>query len=79
MQSPLKQLEQSFLRTKAQDYASFMKAAALQANSSNNTIFADTKGEIAFLTPQFMPKRDDAVTCSNKCRQSLYRRNAKVT
>ena len=27
---------------------------------------------------EFIPKRDDAVTCSNKCRQALYRRNAKV-
>jgi acyl-homoserine-lactone acylase len=59
MNKPVEALEQSFLRTKAHDFASFMKAAALQANSSNNTIFADTKGEIAFLTPQFMPKRDD--------------------
>lgn len=59
MNKPVEALEQSFLRTKAHDFASFMKVAALQANSSNNTIFADTKGEIAFLTPQFMPKRDD--------------------
>ena len=59
MNKPIEALEQSFLRTKAHDFASFMKVAALQANSSNNTIFADTKGEIAFLTPQFMPKRDD--------------------
>ena len=59
MNKPIEALEQSFLRTKAHDYASYMKVAALQANSSNNTIFADTKGEIAFLTPQFMPRRDD--------------------
>ena len=59
MNKPIEALEQSFLRTKAHDFASFMKVAALQANSSNNTIFADTKGEIAFLTPQFMPERDD--------------------
>ncbi|HEX7742712.1 MAG TPA: penicillin acylase family protein, partial [Sphingobium sp.] len=33
--------------------------AGLKANSSNNTLFADSKGEIAFLMPQFMPVRDD--------------------
>ena len=59
MNTPVAALEQSFLRTKASDYASFMKVAELRANSSNNTIFADDKGEIAYLHPQFIPRRDD--------------------
>jgi acyl-homoserine-lactone acylase len=59
MNKPLPALEQSWLRTKATDYASYMKVAELKANSSNNTIFADDKGEIAYLHPQFIPKRDD--------------------
>ena len=59
MNTPIAALEQSWLRTKATDYASYMKVAALDANSSNNTIFADTKGETALLLPQFMPKRND--------------------
>ena len=59
MYKPTEALQQSFLRTKASDYASFMKVAALKANSSNNTIFADSKGQIAYLHPQFIPKRDD--------------------
>src|SRR6201996_6064382 len=59
MNTPVAALEQSFLRTKAVDYASFMKVAELKANSSNNTIFADDKGEIAYLHPQFIPRRDD--------------------
>ena len=33
--------------------------AGFKANSSNNTLFADSKGNIAFLLPQFMPIRDD--------------------
>ena len=33
--------------------------AGFKANSSNNTLFADSKGDIAFLMPQFMPIRDD--------------------
>ncbi len=59
MNKPMAALEQSWLRTKASDYASYMKVAELKANSSNNTLFADDKGEIAFLLPQFVPKRDN--------------------
>lgn len=59
MNRPIPALEQSFLRTKSKDYATFLKVARLQANSSNNTLFADSKGEIAYLHPQFVPIRDD--------------------
>ena len=59
MNKPAEALEQSFLRTKAVDYVAFLKVAELKANSSNNTLFADDKGEIAYLHPQFIPVRDD--------------------
>jgi acyl-homoserine-lactone acylase len=60
MQKPVEALSQSYYRTKANDFASYRAIAAkYQANSSNNTIFADDKGEIAFMTPQFIPRRDD--------------------
>uniref|UniRef100_UPI001915968C penicillin acylase family protein n=1 Tax=Dyella sp. EPa41 TaxID=1561194 RepID=UPI001915968C len=59
MNKPMEALEQSWLRTRASDFASFMKIAELKANSSNNTIFADDKGNIAYLHPQFIPRRDD--------------------
>ncbi|MGC1302892.1 MAG: penicillin acylase family protein [Caulobacteraceae bacterium] len=60
MNKPVEALSQSYLRTKASDYASFVQIAErYQANSSNNTIFADDKGEIAYLHPQFIPRRDD--------------------
>ena len=59
MNKPLEALQQSWLRTKANDYAAYMKVAQLKANSSNNTIYADDKGNIAYLHPQFIPKRDD--------------------
>jgi acyl-homoserine-lactone acylase len=59
MNKPLPALEQSWLRTKARDYASYLKVAELKANSSNNTLFADDKGEIAYLHPQFVPRRDN--------------------
>ena len=59
MHRPVEALQQSFLRTKATDLRSFLRVAEFQANSSNNTIFADAKGEIAYLHPQFVPRRDD--------------------
>jgi len=59
MNTPLPALQQSWLRTKTDDYASYMKVAQLKANSSNNTLFADDKGEIAYLHPQFIPRRDN--------------------
>jgi acyl-homoserine-lactone acylase len=59
MQKPVEALSQSFELTKSHDYASFMKVMELRANSSNNTIFADADGDIAYLHPQFIPRRDD--------------------
>ncbi|MBU3672613.1 MAG: acylase [Sinobacteraceae bacterium] len=59
MHRPVAALEQSFLRTKATDLASFLEVAKRRANSSNATIFASRKGEIAYLHPQFVPLRDD--------------------
>jgi len=59
MNRPVEAIQQSFLRTKASDLDSYLRVAELRANSSNNTIFADDKGEIAYLHPQFVPRRDD--------------------
>jgi len=60
MDDPVAALSQSFYRTEAGDYASFRAIAdRYKANSSNNTIFADDQGEIAFMTPQFVPRRND--------------------
>ncbi|HVR47970.1 MAG TPA: penicillin acylase family protein [Candidatus Binatia bacterium] len=59
MYRPVEALESGFLRTKATDYASFYRIAQLRANSSNNTIFADDKGEIAFMMTEFVARRDD--------------------
>jgi acyl-homoserine-lactone acylase len=58
MHRPVAALQQSFLRTKAKDLAGFLQISALQANSSNNTLFASKAGETALLLPQFMPRRD---------------------
>jgi len=58
MQLPIKALEQSYLRTKTKDYATYRKTMDLQANSSNNTIFADDSGDIAYFQGNFIPRRD---------------------
>jgi acyl-homoserine-lactone acylase len=60
MQEPVQQLTQSFIRTKAQDYKSYLQSMELKANSSNNTIFADADGDIAYFHGNFIPKRDSS-------------------
>ncbi|HEU0133474.1 MAG TPA: penicillin acylase family protein [Allosphingosinicella sp.] len=59
MHKPVEALQQSFLRTKAIDHDGFLKVAELKANSSNNTVFADARGNIAYHHPHFIPVRDD--------------------
>ena len=59
MNRPVEALSQSFLRTRARNFDAFMKASALAGNSSNNTLFADADGVIAYLHPQFVPRRND--------------------
>jgi acyl-homoserine-lactone acylase len=58
MQEPIKALTQSFFRTKTKDYKSFRQTLELKANSSNNTIFADSDGNIAYFHGNFIPRRD---------------------
>jgi acyl-homoserine-lactone acylase len=58
MQSPVKALTQSYTRTKAKDYKSFRATMELHTNSSNNTIFADGDGDIAYFHANFIPRRD---------------------
>jgi acyl-homoserine-lactone acylase len=60
MQEPIKALTQSYIRTKATDYKSFRTTMELQADSSNNTIFADKDGDIAYFHGNFIPKRDNS-------------------
>lgn len=64
MHRPVAALQQSFLRTKARNLAAFQRVAMLQANSSNNTLFADSAGNVAYLHPQFVPTRDPRINYS---------------
>ena len=58
MQEPVKALTQSYTRTKTKDYQSFRQTMELHTNSSNNTIFADADGDIAYFHGNFIPRRD---------------------
>jgi acyl-homoserine-lactone acylase len=58
LQDPVPALEQSFLRTKTADYASFRKTQEMRTDTSNNTVYADADGTIAYFHGNFIPKRD---------------------
>jgi acyl-homoserine lactone acylase PvdQ len=58
MQEPMKALMQSYSRTKARSYTAFRDSLELHTNSSNNTIYADADGTIAYFHSNFIPKRD---------------------
>ncbi len=58
MWDPIKALEQSFVRTKQDGYKGFRKMMDIRTNSSNNTVYADAEGNIAYFHGNFIPKRD---------------------
>ncbi|MGB5480282.1 MAG: acylase [Eudoraea sp.] len=58
MWEPVKALEQSYIRTKQKDYSGFRKMMDIRTNSSNNTVYADADGNIAYFHGNFVPVRD---------------------
>ncbi|GGW47139.1 penicillin amidase [Arenibacter certesii] len=58
MWEPKKALEQSFIRTKQTGYKGFREMMDMRTNSSNNTVYADAEGNIAYFHGNFIPKRD---------------------
>jgi acyl-homoserine lactone acylase PvdQ len=58
MQKPIEALTQSYTRAKARNYQEYLKTMELKANSSNNTIYADADGTIAYFHGNFIPRRD---------------------
>lgn len=60
----VKGLVQSWERTKAKGLADFTKTMELLANTSNNTVYADDKGNIQYWHGNFMPKRDPLIDWS---------------
>lgn len=58
MWDPVKALQQSFIRTKQKDHQGFKKMMDMRTNSSNNTVFADASGNIAYYHGNFIPVRN---------------------
>lgn len=56
---PVNALIQSFTRTKLSNHAEFKKMMDIRTNSSNNTVFADAEGNIAYFHGNFIPKRNE--------------------
>lgn len=60
MWKPVEALTQSFQRTKTNGLRSFHENMAIRTNSSNNTVYADAEGNIAYYHGNFIPRRDDS-------------------
>lgn len=57
---PVRALEQSYRRMKTSSLKEFMQVLDLRTNSSNNTVYADADGNIAYFHGNFIPKRNPA-------------------
>ena len=58
MWEPVKALTQSYIRTKQTNLSEFHEMMDMRTNSSNNTVFADGEGNIAYYHGNFIPIRD---------------------
>ena len=55
---PVNALIQSYTRTKLANYDEFREMMNIRTNSSNNTVFADAEGNIAYFHGNFIPQRN---------------------
>jgi len=60
MEEPIKALSQSYGRTKSNNYEEFAATMELRTNSSNNTVYADSKGNIAYWHGNYIPRRNQS-------------------
>ena len=58
LEDPVHALSQSYLRTKTSDYQGFLKTQDMRTDTSNNTVYADADGTIAYFHGNFIPRRD---------------------
>ncbi len=65
MWSPVNALIQSFTRTKKNSHQEFYNMMDIRTNSSNNTVYADADGNIAYYHGNFIPKRDTIFDYTN--------------
>ncbi|CAN5770962.1 penicillin acylase family protein [soil metagenome] len=61
MEEPMRALVQSYNRTRAANLAEYLEVMETHTNSSNNTLFADAEGNIAYLHSNFVPIRDPSL------------------
>lgn len=57
---PVRALEQSYKRMKTASLEEFKKVLNLRTNSSNNTVYADADGNIAYFHGNFIPRRNSS-------------------
>ncbi|MEM6485481.1 MAG: penicillin acylase family protein, partial [Pseudomonadota bacterium] len=55
---PVNALRQSYLRSKQDGHEGFREMMDIRTNSSNNTVYADSGGNIAYYHGNFVPRRD---------------------
>lgn len=58
MEEPLSALMQSYGRTKARNLDDYRQNMEMHTNSSNNTVYADSEGNIAYWHSNFVPERN---------------------
>ena len=61
MEEPQSALMQSYGRTKASNLADYRENMEMHTNSSNNTVYADSEGNIAYWHSNFVPERDNEI------------------
>jgi acyl-homoserine-lactone acylase len=64
MNRSMNSLIQSWVRTKSKNFEEYKKAMDLKANTSNNTVYADNKGNIAYWHGNYIPIRDKTLNWS---------------
>jgi acyl-homoserine-lactone acylase len=64
MWRPVEALTQSYTRTRAANLEEYLRVMELHTNSSNNTLFADAEGNIAYLHSNYIPRRDPTLDWS---------------
>jgi acyl-homoserine lactone acylase PvdQ len=55
---PVQALEQSFKRTKVRNFQEFQRVMELRTNATNNTVYADADGTIAYYHGNFLPAKN---------------------
>ena len=60
MEEPMQALMQSYGRTKARNLEDYRENMSMHTNSSNNTVYADSEGNIAYWHSNFIPRRNPA-------------------